>query len=140
MENANITIPQGNSPEDIKARKNIIFNFYQSWKIANPEQRRYNISLGEYINIRSISIDETAAKASRNYLSTLAVLQLDAILTGAMKVDMNVAKAKNKNQKGFTHMIIMEYNCPGIGTIKMTVGVKIRTKMKVQYCITALEA
>ena len=48
--------------------------------------RRYNVSLKEYINIRFVSITETCTHASRSYLSTLAVLQLDAILTGAKKV------------------------------------------------------
>jgi len=48
--------------------------------------RRYNVSLKEYINIRFVSITETCTHAYRSYLSTLAVLQLDAILTGAKKV------------------------------------------------------
>ena len=42
--------------------------------------------------------------------------------------------------KEFDKMLIMHYLCPGIGTVKMTVGVKRRTHEKVQYCITALEA
>ena len=36
-------------------------------------------------------------------------------------------------------MLIMQYHCPGIGTVKMTVGVKRKTHEKVQYCITALD-
>ena len=37
-------------------------------------------------------------------------------------------------------MLIMEYVCPGIGRVKMTVGVKRSDKSKVQYCITAIDA
>ena len=80
-----IEIPKGNTKEDIALRKQIIFDFYQKWKLLNPEMRKYNNSLKEYINIRYVSIDETCAHASKNYLSTLAVLQLDAILTLAEK-------------------------------------------------------
>lgn len=59
--------------------------------------------------------------ASRSYLSTLAVLQLDAILTNAKTVS-TVCSKNNGNQKPFEKMIIMKYDCVGIGLIKMTVG------------------
>ena len=131
-------IPQGNSPEDIATRRNIIANFYREWKKQNPHQRRYNFSLKEYINIRFISITETCTHASRSYLSTLAVLQLDAILNGAKKT-VALPPKNNSNQKGFEKMIVMYHECPGIGKVKMTVGVKHRTHEKVQYCITAIE-
>ena len=134
-----IDIPKGNTKEDIDARKRIIFEFYQEWKLKNPEMRKYNHSLKEYINIRYVSIDETCAHASKNYLSTLAVLQLDAILTLAVKKSTSLAKPNNRNQKPFEKMIIMKYDCVGIGVVKMTVGVRRRTHEKVQYCITALE-
>lgn len=52
----------------------------------------------------------------------------------------SVPAKKNGNQKEFEKMLIMHYRCPGIGTVKMTVGVKRRTHEKVQYCITAIEA
>jgi hypothetical protein len=45
----------------------------------------------------------------------------------------------NVNQKPFEKMIVMHYECVGIGTVKMTVGVRRRTHEKVQYCITAME-
>ena len=132
-------IPMGDSPEDVVKRRTIISRFYHEWKEKNPLQRRFNLSLKEYINIRFVSITETCTHASRTYLSTLAVLQLDAILTGARKVTTVPAK-KNQNQKVFDKMLIMHYHCPGIGTVKMTVGVKRKTHEKIQYCITALEA
>ena len=98
----------------------------------------YNQSLREYINIRYVSIDETCAHASKNYLSTLAVLQLDAILTLAKKKSVPLAKSTSKNQKPFEKIITMAYDCPGIGDVKLTVGVRKVTHEKVQYCITAL--
>jgi hypothetical protein len=50
------------------------------------------------------------------------------------------AKVGNKNQKPFEKMMIMEYELNGIGKVKMTVGIRRRTKEKVQYCITAISS
>ena len=131
-------IPRGDSPEEIKKRSDIIWRFYQAWKIANPSQRIYNNRLKDYINVRQISIDETARHASKRYLSTLAVLQLDAILACAKLIKRGKTKSRN-NQQQFKAMLIMQYDCPGIGLVKLLVGVRHKTLLKVQYCITALE-
>ena len=74
-----IEIPTGESKEDFNARKQIIWQFYQDWKKKNPSQKRYNMALKDYINIRFVSIDETSHQAAKSYLSTLAVLQLNSI-------------------------------------------------------------
>ena len=87
-----------------------------------------------------VSIIETSEHAAKSYLSTLAVLQLDAILVGAKKVSIKKTKVGNKNQKPFEKMMIMEYELNGIGKVKMTVGIRRRTKEKVQYCITAINS
>ena len=131
-------IPEGNTLDDIKRRTQIIRDFYREWKVKNPSQRKYNLSLKEYINIRMVSIVATSEHAAKNYLSTLAVLQLDAILVGARMVSQRKTKPGNKNQQPFERMLIMEYELVGIGTVKMTVGVRRRTQEKVQYCITAI--
>ena len=131
-------MPIGDSAEDIEARRKIISKFYHDWKLRNLSLRKFNLSLKEYINIRYVSITETCTHASRSYFSTLAVLQLDAILTNARTVS-TVKSKENGNQKPFEKMIIMKYDCVGIGVVKMTVGVRRRTHEKVQYCITALE-
>lgn len=131
-------IPEGNTLNDIKQREQIIRDFYREWKEKNPLQRKFNLSLKEYINIRMVSIVETSEHAAKNYLSTLAVLQLDAILVGAKKVSVRKTKPGNRNQQPFERMMIMEYDMVGIGTVKMTVGVRRRTQEKVQYCITAI--
>ena len=131
-------IPEGNTLDEIKERERIIREFYREWKEKNPLQRKYNLALKEYINIRMVSIVETSEHAAKSYLSTLAVLQLDAILVGAKKVSIKKTKTNNKNQQPFERMMIMEYDLVGIGTVKMTVGVRRRTQEKVQYCITAI--
>lgn len=133
-------IPTGNTSQDRRKRQQLIMSFYQEWKRRNPEQKRFNISLQEDINIRSVSVVETAAQASLTYLSTLAVLQLDAILTNARMVRNVPSKAGSKNQRAFERMIIMEYICMGVGRIKMTVGIRRSDKMRIQYCITAIDA
>ena len=132
-------IPRGDSQEEIKERVNIIWRFYQEWKASNPMQKVYNIRIKDYINVRQISIDETARHASKRYLSTLAVLQLDAILAFAQRV--KTEKVENRrNQQQFKAMIVMLYDCPGIGKVKLLVGVRHKTLLKVQYCITSIEA
>ena len=132
-------IPTGDSNEDRRLRHKIILSFYHKWKEKNPDLRRYNFSLRDYINIRFVSVKETAGHASLTYLSTLAVLQLDAILTNAVYVERFPANHKKGNQKGFESMLRMSYDCPGIGAVKMMVGVKHSDKSKVQYCITAID-
>ena len=133
-------IPEDNSVESIKVREHIIRDFYREWKEKNPSQRKYNLSLKEYINIRMVSIVETSEHAAKTYLSTIAVLQLDAILTGAKKVSIKKTKPGNKNQKPFERMMIMEYDVAFIGKVKMTVGIRRRTHEKIQYCITAIQS
>ncbi|MBR5398488.1 MAG: hypothetical protein IK103_01695 [Bacteroidales bacterium] len=133
-------IPTGDSNEDRRRRHKIILSFYHNWKRQNPEAKKYNLNLKDDINIRYVSVEETAGQASFTYLSTLAVLQLDAILTNAVLIGTTPANDKKKNQKGFISMLRMSYNCPGIGLVKMMVGVKQRDKSKVQYCITAIDA
>ena len=133
-----LQIPEDNSIDSIKTREKIIRDFYREWKEQNPSQRKYNLFLKEYINIRMVSIVETSEHAAKNYLSTLAVLQLDAILAGAKKVSIQKTKSGNKNQKPFERIMVMEYELAFIGKVKMTVGIRRRTKEKVQYCITAI--
>ncbi len=125
-------IPEDNSVESIKIRERIIRDFYREWKEKNPSQRKYNLSLKEYINIRMVSIVETSEHAAKTYLSTIAVLQLDAILMGATKVSVKKTKSGNRNQKPFEKMMIMEYDVAFIGKVKMTVGIRRRTHEKMQ--------
>ncbi|MBR3745034.1 MAG: hypothetical protein IKN31_08065 [Bacteroidales bacterium] len=131
-------VPIGNNPAEIEQRQAIILQFYREWKAANPTQRVYNNELKDYINIRKVSISETARHAAKTYLSTLAVMQLDGILACAKKVRIGKPKARTSQSK-FQAMIEMEHDCPGVGRVKLTVGVKLRTHIKIQYCITAID-
>ena len=129
----------GNEREEVEIRRQSIAQFYHKWKQNNPSLRKYNLSLKEYINIRFVSIKETCTHAARTYLSTLAVLQLDAILPNAILKGSKPINRGTKNQKGFNRMLIMEYFCPAIGIVRLTVGQKRSDGAKVQYCITAIE-
>ena len=131
-------VPVGDSTEDRRKRQEIIKQFYFHWKKQNPELYRYNLDLQENVYINHTSIVETAGRASLTYLSTLAVLQLDAILQNAKISFVDKPKTGNKQQSKFEKMLGMEYFCPGIGNVRLMVGVRRRDKTKIQYCITAL--
>ena len=105
-----VDVPVGDSAKDVEARRKIISKFYHDWKLRNQSMRRFNLSLNEYINIRFVSITEMCTHVSKSYLSTLAVLQLDAILTNA-RVISTVRSKDNGNQKPFEKMMIMKYDC-----------------------------
>ena len=134
-----IFIPSGDKLEDIKKRETIISEIYRKWYDDNPTKAVFNHNLNDYINIRFVSINETIHHASRSFLSTLAVLQLDLILKNAYQVGRPVRpKPGNKNQDDFSEIILMECPLIGMGVAKLTVGVKKKTGMKIQYCITAI--
>ena len=44
-------------------------------------------------------------------------------------------KKKNANQKPFDKMIVMEYNCIGIGIIKMTLGIRRGSHEKIHQLL-----
>lgn len=133
-------IPTGDSVEDRRARQKIIFSFYKHWRVIHPELRMFNDSLGDWIYVRHISVDETAGQASLTYLSTLAVLQLDTIMRDAVYVGEKAARCETKNQKQFSRMIQLRHTLPGIGRVRLMVGVKKQDSTKVQYCITSIDA
>lgn len=133
-------VPKGDSVEDRRIRNRLVRKFYYQWAQKNPDKKVFNRSLNDYIYVKYVSINETAGHASLRYLSTLAVLQLDAILPNAILKENRPINQKTKNQKGFKRMLIMEYYCPGIGPVRLTVGQKGSDDSKVQYCITAITA
>lgn len=133
MEIDGIIIPEGSSKEDVIARDAAIMNFYAKWNSEHPEKCMWNNDLQDYINVRFLSMQETAEKAARKLTSTLAVFRLTDLLTKAKKIDEVPIKNGTKNQKRFTSMIIMQ-----LDEIKMTVGV-LKSGSKIQYCITSLK-
>ena len=140
MPTSKTNIPTGDSKEDIKAREKIISDFYYEWYKNNPAKKVFNIHLKDYINVRFVSINETIRHASKSYYSTLAVLQLDAVLSNAVKLGKRMPiKQDVKNQQPFSYMIEMRCVLPYIGTVKLMVGVKKSSKEKIQYCITTIK-
>ena len=130
----------GDTTEDKKQRKQFIKDFYKIWEAENPQKQIFNKSLNDFINVRYVSVDETAGHASHRYISTFAVMFLTEILEKAKKkgVPKN-ANPEKKSQKGFEKIITMEYQKEAFGRIKLTVGVRRGIKEKIQYCITAIE-
>ena len=133
-------IPSGDTKEEKKQRKKFIKDFYRIWETINPLKKVFNKSLKDFINVRYISVDETAGQASHRYISTLAIVFLTEILENAVQTGTpKNTDSKKENQKGFEKIITMEYRKKAFGIIKLTVGVKRGTKEKIQYCVTAIE-
>ena len=124
-------IPVGRTKEDIKAREQIIKDFYAQWIAEHPDKKVFNITLGKHICVKFLSINETYEKASRSYESTLAVFRLTEILEKATFVEELPAKRNTRNQKQFEKLFVMRYE-----NIKLTVGLQRSNQDLVQYCIT----
>ena len=124
-------IPTGHTKEDIKTREKLIKDFYAQWIAAHPDKKVWNKSLGAFINVKFLSINETYEKASRSYESTCAVFRLTEILELAVKIGEQPAKQNTRNQKQFEKLLIMRH-----GEVKLTVGLQRSNQDLVQYCIT----
>ena len=136
----------GDTKDDKKQRKQFIIDFYGKWIVANPTKRLYNNSLEAFIEVRFLSLEETAQHASLNYKSTVAVTFLSEIIENAIaQKDKNgniitkMPKSNVKNQSRFSKLFIMEYEKADFGKIKLTVGELRGSAQKIQYCITAIE-
>ena len=127
-----IKIPKGTGPEDLKARKKIIADYYAQWCAEHPDKKVWNKSLNAYIHVKYQSLNETKGQASVSYESTKAVLRLSEILDKAVVTTIKPAKKNDKNQRAFDQMVFMYYN-----GIRLLVGHQTSTDEFVQYCITA---
>jgi hypothetical protein len=134
-----LNLPQDNSTEAKKVRKQFIIDFYSNWIAVNTTKQIYNTSLKDFINVRFLSIQETAGHASHTYKSTVSVTFMTEILEMAKQTKIVKPKPENKNQERFSEIIIMEYSIKDFGEIKLTVGILKGSKQKIQYCITAIE-
>ena len=144
--NTNYPFPIGNEKEDYQARKKFIANFYANWIAANTTKHIFNKSLNSFIEVKYLSMNETAGKAAYNCKSTLAVTFLTEILENAKapkdkngNLVFENPKEDAKKQKRFSKMFIMYYEKPAFGKIKLTVGELRGSKQRVQYCVTAIE-
>ena len=127
-----VVIPKGDSKEDKKARKQIIKDFYALWISANPNKRIWNPALNAFIFVKGKSINETSGQASTSYESTLEVLRLTDILSGATLIKRMSPKRDSENQKPYSEILIMRQK----GAI-LVVGKQETTGEYVQYCISA---
>ena len=144
--NENYPFPIGVEKEDYLARKKFIADFYANWIAANTTKHIFNKSLNCFIEVKYLSINETAGKAAYNYKSTLAVTFLTEILENAKaKKDKDgnpiseIPKVNVKNQGRFSKIFTMHYEKDTFGKIKLTVGELRGSGQRVQYCITAIE-
>jgi hypothetical protein len=134
-----LNLPEDDTTEAKKERKKFIISFYSQWITLNSTKQIFNKSLNDFINVRFLSIQETAGHASHTYKSTVAVSFLTEIMENAKLVTSVKPKPENKNQQRFSEIIVMEHLQTGVGNIKLTVGILKGSKQKVQYCITAIE-
>ena len=139
-------IATGGTKEDKKQRKQFIVDFYGKWIITNSEKRLYNKSLEAFIEVRFLSVEETAGHASTTYQSTVAVTFLSEILENAVvqkdkkgNIIADAPKPNVKNQARFAKFYVMKYEKANFGKIKLTAGELRGSKQKIQYCITAIE-
>ena len=124
-------IPRGNSRDYIKARRQIIKDFFAAWIAEHPEKKVYNKSLKAEIHVKFQSINETLGHAPISYESTLAVLNLTVLLCDAVKVKTKPAKTNDRNQRLYSDMVFLY-----LGEIRLIVGKQRSTGEYVQYCIT----
>jgi len=139
MKDNELNLPKDDSTESKKERKQFIIDFYSQWIAMNPTKQIYNKSLQDFINVRFLSIQETAGHASHTYKSTIAVTFLTEILENAKRINSVKPKSENKNQQRFSEIIVMEHTRKEFEAIKLTVGVLKGSKQNIQYCITAME-
>ena len=136
----------GDTKEDKKQRKQFIIDFYGKWIVANPKKRLYNRSLAAFIEVRFLSLEETAQHASSTYKSTVAVTFLSEIIENAIapkdkkgNIITETPKSNVKNQSRFSKLFIMEYEKSDFGKIKLTAGELRGSGQKIQYCITIIK-
>ena len=123
-------IPKGNSREDIKARRQIIKDFYANWIAQHPDKKVWNRSLKAYIHVKFQSINETAGHASLSIESTEAVLRLSEILSFASLTTPLPLKYNDKNQKPYDKMLLMRWQ-----NYRLIIGHQKNTGEYVQYYV-----
>ena len=135
-----------NTPKDKKQRKQFIIEFYGKWIAKNPEKRLYNKSLEAFIEVRFLSIEETAGHASASYKSTLSVTFLSEVIENAIvqkdkkgNIIADTPKPNVKNQRRFSKIYVMVYEKANFGKIKLTVGELRGSGQNIQYCVSAIE-
>ena len=126
-----ISIPQGNTPEDNKARRQIIKDYFAKWIKANPGKMVWNKSLKAYICVKGLSINEILGHAPRSVEATNAQFHLTEILSEATLVDQWPPKHGDKNQKAFSKMLLLRWK-----QCRLLVGFQTSKKEYVLYYLS----
>lgn len=135
-------IPMGKSMEEVRMRQEVILAFFRNFQKDEGDRKVYNKMLEDDILIRSISVTEAKEHSSKSYQSTKAVLRLDEVLAEAKPIRRMPVKAGNKNQMPFSYMLVMSCKLEGIGTVKLTVGVRQKNEaekaQRIEYGVSVL--
>ena len=108
------------------------------WREGRPGSRTYNNSLRGYIRVNRRSASETAYWGSKNPATLPLVTEhFNGVLRYAVKKEESVPRSEQS--RGFSKIIILEREIKGVGTAKLTVGVRPDGEM-MHYCITAAQA
>ena len=127
------------SKEIEEARSEMIFQYYQWWKIEHPEKKIFNKALGDYIHVNHDSLTETIQYAKLSYRSTTAVLYLDELLANAILVSEVKTDPATKGQHPYEKMLIMRHRLHDVGDVRLIVGVRRSDRTtKIQYSITVI--
>lgn len=115
-------------------RWDAIFQAVDEWRKGRPEPKTWNNSLRGYIRVNRRSASETAYWGSKNPATLPFITEhFNEVLRYAVKKEESVPRSGQS--KGFSKIIILEREIKGVGTAKLTVGVRPDGEL-VQYCIT----
>lgn len=120
------------------ARLEAIRQTMAEWREGRPEPVAYNNSLRGYITVNARSLRETCYWGSKTEASATVISRhMNEILRYAVKQE----EVQPRSVAGgrFEKLIILHRKVEGMGTAKLTVGVRPDGSL-VQYCITAVEA
>lgn len=124
-------IPKGNSREEVRARRQIIKDYYAKWIAKHPDKKVWNPSLCAFIHIKFCSINETSGRAALSYESTSQVFNLSAILASAKLTKRMPPKKGDKNQSVYSEILILK-----TPSAILVVGKHKNSGEYIQYCIS----
>ena len=121
-----------------KQRSKSVRSFLRQFVAFRGGNTVYNNSLRREIVINSLdSVRETSYRGSLSELNyTMVTTSLLEILRYARKTGEYPSKG-NANQRRFSGIVTLEREVKGLGTAKLTVGVRRSDGALVQYCVTA---